>query len=107
MATLISSPGQTQAVHLESVETILVVDTSNQQFCIEFYKKIMVQIPTQITSWSFDTREERDRVYAKIKAQYFMECAPNSHAVGGFPNAESTSALGTSVRGTYTNERDQ
>jgi hypothetical protein len=102
MATFISCPGQTQAVNLESVETISVVDTSNQQFCIEFYKKIMVQILTQIASRSFDTREERDRLYAKIKARYFMECAPNSHAVRGFSNAESTSALRT-----YTNERDQ
>ncbi|WP_247237400.1 hypothetical protein [Telluribacter sp. SYSU D00476] len=73
MATFISCPGQNQAVNLDSVDTITLIDTNNHQYCIEFYKKIMVQIPTQVASWSFESRRERDAVYQQLKAKHFSE----------------------------------
>ncbi|HEV7347151.1 hypothetical protein [Telluribacter sp.] len=78
MATFVSCPSQNQAVNLDCVDTITLIDTNQNQFCIEFYKKIMVQIPTQVASWSFNSRKERDAVYNKLKAKHFSELIDDS-----------------------------
>ncbi|GAB3170853.1 hypothetical protein GCM10027291_22900 [Telluribacter humicola] len=71
-------------MNLDSVDTITLIDTNNHQYCIEFYKKIMVQIPTQVASWSFESKKERDAVYNLLKAKHFSELLADTFPEGRF-----------------------